>query len=57
MPRYDFHCHKCGHTFERTTTVSQHEKERRRHPACPACGSRRVTPTPTAFQPITTRKG
>jgi putative FmdB family regulatory protein len=39
MPRYDYECQKCGHTFERVERISEHGEKK---PRCPKCRSPRV---------------
>ena len=36
MPTYQYRCEECGKAFERTETISEHEKAK---PQCPKCGS------------------
>ena len=54
MPTYEYRCKKCRKTFEKTMTISEHEKPGK--PACPKCGSRAVEQQPTAFQTVTSKK-
>ena len=37
MPIYQYRCAECERTFERTETISEHEKTK---PQCPECGSK-----------------
>lgn len=53
MPVYEYRCEKCGHLFERTESMAQHEKA---HPRCPECRSPRVQRVFGAFSPKTSRK-
>ena len=39
MPTYQYRCEECGKAFERTETISEHEKAK---PQCPKCGSKGV---------------
>ncbi len=39
MPTYQYRCEKCGKTFERTETISEHEAVK---PQCPKCGSKKI---------------
>ena len=39
MPVYEFKCKKCGHHFELTEKISQHDKHKEK---CPECGSRSI---------------
>jgi putative FmdB family regulatory protein len=41
MPTYPYRCEKCGKTFERTETMSEHEAAK---PQCPIVGARRCPP-------------
>ena len=56
MPRYEYHCHDCGHSFERVTTLSDHERDRREPPACPKCQSHDVAITPPSCNVVTSHK-
>ena len=44
MPTYQYRCAECGKAFERTETISEHEKAK---PQCPKCGSKKVCPGET----------
>ena len=39
MPMYEFECKECGHQFEKSMTVAEHDKEEVR---CPKCDSKEV---------------
>ncbi len=54
MSTYNYKCLKCGHTFEKTMPIGEHE----RHPKqkCPKCNSRQVEQVPAAFQAVTSKK-
>lgn len=39
MPLYDYVCEECGHEFQVSERISDHEKARRK---CPKCKSERV---------------
>jgi putative FmdB family regulatory protein len=43
MPTYQYRCEKCGRSFERTETISEHAAVK---PQCPKCGSKKVTFVP-----------
>ncbi len=45
MPSYEYHCHKCGHTFETMRRV----EERDQPLPCPECESTRVERKLSAF--------
>jgi putative FmdB family regulatory protein len=54
MPTYQYKCLACGHQFEKTMLLSEHE-----HPpaiACPKCHSTNVRQVPASFQAITGTK-
>jgi putative FmdB family regulatory protein len=53
MPTYPYRCEKCGETFERTETISEHEATRAQ---CPKCGSKKVAAVPGRVYVITTKK-
>ena len=53
MPTYQYRCGKCGKTFERVETMSDHGAKR---PTCPACRSRKVEPQLSAFFAKTRKK-
>ena len=39
MPIYEFECKTCGHHFERTMTIKDHDEKKVR---CPKCESEKV---------------
>ena len=43
MPTYQYRCEKCGKTFERTETMSEHEAAK---PQCPNYRSKKVSAVP-----------
>jgi putative FmdB family regulatory protein len=53
MPTYSYRCEKCGTTFERTETISEHETAR---PQCPKCGSKNVSAIPGRIYVVTSKK-
>ena len=53
MPTYQYRCEKCGKRFERTETISEHERV---EPQCPKCGSRKVTFVPGRVFVVTSKK-
>ena len=53
MPTYAYRCEKCGDTFERTETTSEHGATK---PPCPKCGSGNVASVPTRFVAVTGKK-
>jgi putative FmdB family regulatory protein len=53
MPSYSYHCEKCGKSFTRIETIASHE---RRKPACPKCGSKKVTQRFGSFFAKTSKK-
>ena len=53
MPTYQYRCEKCGKRFERTETISEHERV---EPQCPKCGSKKVTFVPGRFFVVTSKK-
>ena len=53
MPVYEYRCRKCGKTFERVETLSEHLK---RKPSCPACKSRSVSQVLGGFTAMTSKK-
>ena len=46
MPTYQYHCKKCGKSFERSEHIAEHEKS---HPLCPKCRSAQVEPVLAGF--------
>jgi putative FmdB family regulatory protein len=53
MPTYNYRCEKCGTTFERTETISEHETAK---PQCPKCGSKKVSAVPGRVYVVTSKK-
>lgn len=53
MPTYEYRCVKCGHVFERSEHVAEHEKV---HPQCPKCGSAEVEAVLADFFAKTSKK-
>jgi putative FmdB family regulatory protein len=53
MPTYEYHCKKCGMTFERNEHIAEHEKS---HPRCPKCKSEAVEPVLADFYAKTSKK-
>jgi len=54
MPTYEYRCKDCGQTFEKATTLEQHERQAK--PSCPKCHSRQVAQLPSRFQAVTGKK-
>lgn len=52
MPNYQFECKKCGHRFELTETIGDHDKHEEK---CPECGSKDVAAVLTPVN-VRTRK-
>jgi putative FmdB family regulatory protein len=50
---YQYHCQKCGATFERTETISEHWTAK---PQCPKCGSKKVSVVPPHVYVVTSKK-
>ena len=48
-----YHCQKCGATFERTETISEHWTAK---PQCPKCGSKKVSVVPPHVYVVTSKK-
>ena len=53
MPTYEYRCEKCRAMFTRRESFSEHEKGK---PHYPKCGSKKVSPVPTAFSVVTSKK-
>jgi putative FmdB family regulatory protein len=53
MPTYQYRCAECGKAFERTETISEHEKAK---PQCPKCGSMKVSVVPGRIYVVTSKK-
>jgi len=52
MPRYEYLCEACGRIVTLWLSVSQHGSA----PACPECGSKKLTQQITPFLTQTSRK-
>jgi len=52
MPRYEYQCEACNRKLTLRLSVTQHD----RHPACPKCGSKKLTQLLSAFLTQTSRK-
>ena len=46
MPVYDYICKDCNKTFEKSITLTEHEKE---PVSCPRCGSKNIEQEASAF--------
>jgi putative FmdB family regulatory protein len=53
MPTYAYRCAKCGETFERIETISEHGASKVK---CPKCASEEIVSVPTAFVAMTGKK-
>jgi putative FmdB family regulatory protein len=53
MPSYQYRCAECGKAFERTETMSEHERAK---PQCPKCGSMKVSVVPGRVYVVTSKK-
>jgi putative FmdB family regulatory protein len=53
MPTYQYRCEKCGKKFERTESISEHERVESQ---CPKCGSKKVTFVPARVFVVTSKK-
>jgi putative FmdB family regulatory protein len=53
VPTYQYHCRKCGKSFERIETISDHEVVKVR---CPKCDSKKVTQVPGRVHVVTFKK-
>ena len=53
MPTYSYRCEKCGDSFERVETMSEHEAAKAK---CPKCGSKQVLAVPGRVYVVTTKK-
>ena len=42
MSVYEFECNACGKHFEVSVPISEHDRLKKRPPACPKCGKTRV---------------
>ena len=53
MPQYEFRCTACDKKFSLVLTLTEHEKQRIK---CPACGSTKVEQQGAAFFATTSKK-
>jgi putative FmdB family regulatory protein len=53
VPNYQYRCHECEETFERTETISEHEVAK---PQCPKCRSKKVSAVPSRVYVVTSKK-
>ena len=53
MPTYQYLCRECGTSFERTETITEHEKAKTK---CPKCDSNKVTQVPGRVHVVTAKK-
>ena len=53
VPTYQYRCEKCGKSFERTETITEHEKAKSK---CPKCDSKKVTQVPGRVHAVTSKK-
>lgn len=53
MSHYAFYCLDCNHEFTADMHMSDFDK---REPACPNCGSKRVSQRVEAFSAVTSKK-
>ncbi|HMK31670.1 MAG TPA: zinc ribbon domain-containing protein [Terriglobales bacterium] len=53
MPVYEYFCEACKKEFEKTLTLSEHDKNKI---TCPKCGSNRVHQMAAAFTAVTSKK-
>jgi putative FmdB family regulatory protein len=53
MPTYDYRCGKCGKSFSKALSMSEHDTKRI---TCPKCGSRQVKQKVSAFFAVTSKK-
>jgi putative FmdB family regulatory protein len=49
MAVYEFECNKCGKHFEVSVPISEHDRLKKRPPACPTCGKTRVQQVVSSF--------
>jgi putative FmdB family regulatory protein len=54
MPTYLYKCLACGHEFEETMRLSDHEHKT--EVRCPKCQSTKVQQEPTSFNAVTEHK-
>jgi putative FmdB family regulatory protein len=53
MPTYQYRCEKCGKRFERTETISEHERVK---PQRAKCRSKKITFVPGRIFVVTPKK-
>jgi len=53
VPTYQYLCRECGKSFERTETITEHEKAKTK---CPKCDSKKVTQVPGRVHVVTAKK-
>jgi putative FmdB family regulatory protein len=53
VPTYQYRCKKCGKSFERTETISEHEVAKVK---CLKCDSKKVTQVPGRIHVVTSKK-
>jgi putative FmdB family regulatory protein len=56
MPTYEFLCRKCEKLFERTLSLAEYEREMKKGPKCPNCGSTNVVRQISTVEVKTTKK-
>ena len=56
MPTYEFQCHACGMSIERTMHLDEYDKARARGIECPKCHGKDVVPQIASFEVKTSRK-
>jgi len=56
MPTYEFLCQKCKKRFELVWSLAQYDREMKRKPKCPKCGSTSVDRQISAVQVKTSKK-
>jgi putative FmdB family regulatory protein len=49
MAVYEFECKACGKHFEVSVPISEHDRLKKRPPACPKCGKTRVQQVVSSF--------
>lgn len=54
MSTYDYRCKKCAYMFEKTMSITDHERSQA--PVCPKCKSKEVEQIPSRFQAVTSKK-
>ena len=53
VPTYQYRCEKCGKSFERTETITDHEKANAK---CPKYDSKKVIQIPGRVHVVTSKK-